>query len=266
MRRGLGTTLSPGRPRFQVPPPGDARGAPVAEEFIVTGQSVGRGWLEKGASAARSPWLAPSPSPELGLLGAIALFSVVAVQMRTGFGGEWFARLCTNWLYDAVGLVTGVICCVRGLRSGQKAWLWIAAGILAWTFGDLYYTLALQDRATQPFPSFADVGYLGFYPPVFVGVALLVRSSVIEFGGVVWLDGLIAGFTVCSLATALVLGPVWRSSTGSFAAVATNLAYPAGDALLLALIFCVLGLSGWKLGRMWLLIAGGFVLFGVADS
>ena len=98
----------------------------------------------------------------------------------------------------------------------------------------------------QPFPSFADLGYLGLYIPAFIGLGLLVRSSVVDFGGVVWLDGLVAGFTVCALATGLVLGPVWRTSTGSFAAIATNLAYPAGDALLLALVFCVFGLSGWN--------------------
>ena len=143
---------------------------------------------------------------------------------------------------------------------------WIAAGIFAWTFGDIYYTVALQDLVSQPFPSFADLGYLGLYIPVFVGLGLLVRASVLDFSGVVWLDGLIGGFTVCALATGLVLGPVWRTSTGSFAAVATNLAYPAGDALLLALIFCVFGVSGWGLNRMWLLVGSGLVVFAAADS
>ena len=60
-------------------------------------------------------------------------------------------------------------------RRRGAAWVWIAAGIFAWTFGDIYYTVALQDLASQPFPSFADLGYLGFYVPVFVGLGLLVR-------------------------------------------------------------------------------------------
>ena len=156
---------------------------------------------------------------------------------------------------------------MRGLRGGGGAgWVWIGAGIFAWTFGDIYYTIALQSLASQPFPSFADLGYLGFYVPVFVGLGLLVRSSVVDFRGFVWVDGLIAGFTVCALATGLVLGPVWHSSTGSFAAIATNLAYPAGDALLLALVFCAFGLSGWRLDRMWLVVGTGLVVFAVSDS
>ncbi len=156
---------------------------------------------------------------------------------------------------------------MRGLRGGEgAAWIWIAAGIFAWTSATSTTRSRCRNLVSQPFPSFADLGYLGLYIPVFVGLGLLVRASVVDFSGVVWLDGLIGGFTVCALATGLVLGPVWRTSTGSFAAVATNLAYPAGDALLLALIFCVFGLSGWRLNRMWLLVGSGLVVFAVADS
>ena len=200
------------------------------------------------------------------LAGAIALFTLVAVQLRTGFGDAAVSAFFTNWLYDGVGIFAGVTCLLRGLGGGGAAWRWIAAGVFAWTLGDIYYTVFLQSLAVQPFPSPADAGYLGLYVPVFIGLGLLVRASVVDFDRVVWLDGLIGGFTVCAVATGLVLAPVWRSSTGSFAAVATNLAYPSGDALLLALIFCAFGLSGWKLNRMWLLLGGGLFLFAVADS
>ena len=202
-----------------------------------------------------------------GLAAAAATFAALAVQLRTGFGGAAVSSIFTNWVYDAVGLLAGATCVVRGLRGGAgAAWVWIGAGIFAWTFGDIYYTVALQDLASQPFPSLADLGYLGFYVPVFIGLGLLVRSSVVDFRGFVWVDGLIAGFTVCALATGLVLGPVWHSSTGSLAAIATNLAYPAGDALLLALVFCAFGLSGWRLDPMWMVVGTGLVVFGVSDS
>ncbi len=194
------------------------------------------------------------------------LFAAVAVQLRTGLGGPGASKFFSDWLYDGIGVLAATTCLVRGLRGAGAAWVWIAVGIFAWTFGDIYYTFALQGLAVQPFPSFADVGYLGLYVPVFVGLALLVRSSLVDFGGVVWLDGLIGGFTICALATGLVLGPVWHSSTGSFAAVATNLAYPSGDALLLALVCGAFGLSGWRLNRMWLLVGSGLVLFAAADS
>ena len=195
-----------------------------------------------------------------------SLFVAVAVQLKTGFGGSAVSNLFTNWLYDGVGFAAALTCAVRGSHKGERAWLWIAAGVLAWTAGDVYYTFALQNLQSPPFPSLADLGYLGFYVPVFIGLGLLVRRSVLDFDGVVWLDGLIGGFTVCAVATGLVLGAVWSTSTGTFAAVATNLAYPAGDALLLALVFCVLGLSGWKLSPVWGLLGGGLLIFAVADS
>ena len=202
----------------------------------------------------------------VGLAAATATFVALAVQLRTGFGNAEVSRTSRTTSTTPLACRGRHVSAARSRGGGGAAWVSIAAGIFAWTFGDIYYTFALQDLASQPFPSFADLGYLGFYVPVFVGLGLLVRSSVVDFRGFVWVDGLIAGFTVCALATSLVLGPVWRTSTGSFAAIATNLAYPAGDALLLSLVFCAFGLSGWKLNRMWLVVGSGLVLFAVADS
>ncbi len=252
-----------GRPRPGYPIRGSRSTPNGAETEAVTAYSVAR--LASNEAEADSLWA--RRLSVVGLAAAAATFVALAAQMRTGFGDAEVSRIFTNYVYDAVGLLAGATCLLRGLRGGGgAAWVWIAAGIFAWTFGDIYYTFALQDLASQPFPSFADLGYLGFYVPVFVGLGLLVRSSVVDFRGFVWVDGLIAGFTVCALATSLVLGPVWRTSTGSFAAIATNLAYPAGDALLLSLVFCAFGLSGWKLNRMWLVVGSGLVLFAVADS
>src|SRR5438067_761332 len=53
---------------------------------------------------------------------------------------------------------------------------------------------------------------------------------------------------------------------GISAAVATNLAYPLADMLLLAIVAGMISLGGWRLTRGWLLRGGGFALFGVADS
>jgi len=203
----------------------------------------------------------------LAAVGVSALlFLSLAIQLETGFGGAWVDNLFTNWLYDCVGEAAALACLLRGLRHDEErtAWILVGLAILAWTGGDVYYTFALQNLANQPFPSLADAGYLGFYVPAFVGLGLLVRSRVVHFEGSVWLDGLIAALTVCSFAAGIVLEQVWRTSTGDLAAVATNLAYPAGDALLLALVVGAFAFSGWSLDRAWLLVALG--LFAVADS
>jgi diguanylate cyclase (GGDEF)-like protein len=209
----------------------------------------------------------PRRLPALTLAVTVALFLGVSVQLETGFGGGWASDLFTNWLYDGVGLCAAATCFLRALRGTERsAWVLIGLGVLLWTLGDIYYTAVLQNAVSQPYPSLADAGYLGLYVPVFIALALLIRARVVQFARSLWLDGLIAGFTVCSLATGIVLDEVWRTSTGSLAAVATNLAYPAGDALLLALVIAAFGLAGWSLERTWLLLGGGFAVFALVDS
>ena len=138
--------------------------------------------------------------------GYTAGFRSLASRSVTGLAKT---RVTPNVL-TTVGVSLCLAAAVLVPFESRNAWFvyWIAAGIFAWTSGDIYYTFALQHLASQPFPSLADAGYLGFYLPVLIGLGLLVRSSVLDFGGVVWLDGLIGGFTVASLAAWLVLG-VW---------------------------------------------------------
>ena len=184
---------------------------------------------------ALSPWRSPARRPGLpmvGLVVAALLFALVAGQLETGIGGQTVSRLCSNWLYDGIGLAAAFACFARGLRGRERAaWLLIGLGVLAWTAGDIYWTVALQTVSNPPYPSLADAGYLGLYVPAFIGLGLLVRARVVQFTPSVWLDGLGAGLTICALAAGVVLNEVWRTSTGGFAAVATNMAYPAGGRL-----------------------------------
>jgi len=208
--------------------------------------------------------------PFFGLGVTAVLFILVATQLLAGYGSASLSHLFTYWLYDGVGEVAALTCLIRGLRHKEDrlAWILIGIGVAAWTVGDLYYTWVLQNipSAQQPYPSYADAGYLGFYPPVFVGLALLVRSRVVRFNQSVWLDGIIAALTVCSVAAGVVLDVIWHASSGGLAAVATNMAYPGADIILLALVVGAFAFSGWRLDREWLLVVGGLGLFAVGDS
>jgi len=202
-------------------------------------------------------------------IGLIAL-AVLSVQVETGLGGQWLASFDERWTYNAIMPIASAACVLAAWpRSDRVAWLWIACGMVLWGVGDIYYTFVLEQKAVMPFPSLADAGYLGFYIPAYVGVGLLVRSQVTGFVRSLWLDGLIAGLTVAAIGSGVVLELVLRSlgpHPGLQAAVATNLAYPLADTLLLAIVFGLASLSGWRLSRTWLFVAAGFLLFGVADS
>ena len=97
-------------------------------------------------------------------------------------------------------------------------------------------------------------------------MALLARRHWQRIPAGVWLDGIVAGLGIATVGAGLVFGPVLRASSGSFVAVATNLAYPIGDLLLAALVVGILALRGWRLDCTWGLLGGGFLVLTVADS
>ena len=65
---------------------------------------------------------------------------------------------------------------------------------------------------------------------------LLMRRRVKEFPLSHWVDGAVAALAVAAFGSAVLLGPVMESTGGDLAAVATDLAYPLADVLLLALV------------------------------
>jgi two-component system, cell cycle response regulator len=68
------------------------------------------------------------------------------------------------------------------------------------------------------------------------------------------------------LSAALLFELVLVTTEGSPATIATNLAYPLGDVLLLSAIVGVFALSGWRPGLRWAILGAGIVCTFVADA
>jgi two-component system, cell cycle response regulator len=177
------------------------------------------------------------------------------------------AAIFDNWIYYGLLLGAAGACLARGMHGDheRRAWLALGIGVLSWTVGDLYWVAFLRD-GTVPFPSPADAFYLGFFPAAYASFVLLLRARTDSVPRSLWLDGLIGGLAVSALGAAVVFQAVLESTEGSPLAIATNLAYPLGDLLLLALVVGFLGLTGWRLDRAWLMIGTGLAVFAVADS
>ena len=79
-------------------------------------------------------------------------------------------------------------------------------------------------------------------------------------------DALAAALAVGALSAAVVVKPVLEGADGGALAVATNLAYPVFDMLLLGLMVGASALGDWRLSRTWVLLAGSVVVFWIADS
>jgi hypothetical protein len=168
-----------------------------------------------------------------------------------------------TWVYDDLVIAAGVICVARGAVSTRErlAWILMGTALLAWGVGDTIWTFA----DNPPFPYYSDVGYLAVYPLAYASIGLLLRARVRRIRASVWLDGLIGGLAVAAVGTAIVFGAVLKATSGSPAAVATNLAYPLADLTLIALVVWSLAVTGWRLDRTWALITLGLLVFSVSD-
>jgi diguanylate cyclase (GGDEF)-like protein len=209
----------------------------------------------------------PLPHAFAPRLLTVALFVLVAVQIETHFGGVGTSEFFSRWVYNAVGASAAACCLLRATREDDRVtWALIGVAIASWTAGNVYYTIASANLQVVPSPSFADAGFLGVYPPAYVALGLLVRHRVTRFTRSVWLDGVIAGLIVGACAVAVVFDTVAEKATGGLAPIATNLAYPIADALLIAIVIAVLALRSWSIDLSWLLIGAGFGVFAVSDS
>jgi diguanylate cyclase (GGDEF)-like protein/putative nucleotidyltransferase with HDIG domain len=212
--------------------------------------------------------LATHRAAALALGGLTAVLTVEAVEYTVGLGSPALDGFARDYLYDVLIVAAGLVCAARAFVRGREstAWLLIGLGLVSWATGDIYWTAVLRHLAEPPFPSLGDAFYLGIYPPVYVAIVLLLRTRLAEFPRSLWLDGFIGAVTIAAVGTAVVFDAVLGATEGSPAAVATNLTYPLGDLLLVALVVWSLGLTGWRPGRGWTLLAAGFVVFGVSDS
>lgn len=197
------------------------------------------------------------------LLGGTAIVALydwagIGAGLRLAIGGV---------LYDAVVIGAGLACLVRASSYGREraAWTLIGLAILSWGAAEVYWTAAIDGNAAAPYPSPADIGYLAFYPLAYAGLAILVRARADQLNWRLWMDGAIAALGTATLGAAFVFDFVAGSAEGSTLQVATTLAYPLGDIVMVAMVVGVIALTGWRPGRTWSLLLAGLAALVVAD-
>ncbi len=201
----------------------------------------------------------------LGVCGLV--FHVAHGQL--GLGGRGANGFAYNWVYDGVIMGSALACIARAalIREDRLPWLMIGAALAFDALGEIYYTFAFGDSANPPTPSLADALYLLYYPFAYAGLVLLARGRLERLNPSTWLDGAIAAVTAAAVLAAVAFEPIIGAATkGDPAAVATNLAYPVGDLILLALVVGMFALSGWRPGQEWLLLGASMALVSIADT
>jgi diguanylate cyclase (GGDEF)-like protein len=207
-------------------------------------------------------WPLATPRPaRLVLAGLAAALAAYTAHVAFGIGapGEGFWDRVYN--YIELGAVAACLLRAQASRAERRAWVLLAAGMLCFAFGDVYWT-----AADPGVPSPADAGFLLFYPFAYAALVVLVRARADRMAPGLCVEGVVGALAVAAIGSALLEKPIQSSTGGSAAEVAVNIAYPLADILLFSLVVGILVLTGRRRSGTWLVAAAGFAVFAVADA
>ncbi|UWZ60144.1 EAL domain-containing protein [Dactylosporangium aurantiacum] len=150
---------------------------------------------------------------------------------------------------------------VRRNRPPRPAlWYWFAGGLGMLILGDVTWAVHQHVLGRTPFPSLADVCYLGANPLLAAGLWLLMRRHGRDVAGLI--DASIAAAGAGLLFWVFLMRPVAEAADLPLPARLCSLAYPSADVLLLVLLARLLAGRAAKTAGFRLLAAGMTLMFG----
>ncbi|WP_051972975.1 bifunctional diguanylate cyclase/phosphodiesterase [Cryobacterium sp. MLB-32] len=151
----------------------------------------------------------------------------------------------------------------RGL-TGQLSLA--AAAVTCYALGATYSAIAPIVRDEPLFPSQANFGALMFYPVILVSLGLLVRHQRRRLPWSVVLDSAVCALGAAAVLAAFLAPRVDSASPGAaITPTAIALAFPLFDLLLVAVLVGIAASPEFRLGRCWLLLATGLLVFAATD-
>src|SRR3954453_5453659 len=201
-----------------------------------------------------------------GLVVAALLLTIAHNTIHLGAGR--YSYFIEEWVYDFITMTAAVATLARAvLRKEERvAWGLLGIGLLSWAIGDLYWTVALRDLASPPFPSVDDGLYLSGYVFILGGLVAYVRARVGRMTAVIWTDVAMGALCVAAIGASLLMDFVLANTSGTPIEIAVAVAYPASDLVILAVAAGAVALTGWRPGRGLALIAAGVACAAVGDA
>ncbi|HVE17648.1 MAG TPA: EAL domain-containing protein, partial [Ilumatobacteraceae bacterium] len=120
------------------------------------------------------------------------------------------------------------------LDQHRAAWIVILLGQACFLVGDICFSILEHVFHSDAYPNVGDIFYVGGYPLIAIGLVMLLRTRGTsgDAGGVI--DGFIVATSVGVLLWVFFVQPAFDNSLSLFEQV-INVAYPAGDLLLIAI-------------------------------
>jgi len=192
----------------------------------------------------------------------VAYLGDLALQLgRSQPALDFGLSLLVYWLPAAV-------CWVAVSRVGFRRWevLLGAGAVTANVAGNTFYSLMTAADGPLGFPSFADVGFLLFYPLMLAALALAMRHHSRGLASSTWLDCAVGSLGAASV-LAVLLSPVLAGATlhTQLGASVVAVAYAMLDLLLVAAVTGIAAVRGVRGGDRWFLLVSGLMVFAAAD-
>ncbi|GIF96973.1 hypothetical protein Cci01nite_20670 [Catellatospora citrea] len=152
----------------------------------------------------------------------------------------WVPDRVADVIWTSIGLIS-VAAIVVGVRRNRPArtwpWLLIATGVFLSIAGEAVYDLlTYAGEVDGPYPSVADVFYLGMYPPLIVGMLGLSRSMARTRVPLLPVDAMVILGGLGLLSWVFLISPHLFDPGLSLLQRVLIVAYPVGDLLVLAIV------------------------------
>ncbi len=197
--------------------------------------------------------------------------TVAAVWMIAGFGGEQVMHY-VGLLADVPVCLAAVIITAAAARSAprgavQQAWRCMAFALALYFIGTVIASASWL-RGIDPYPGFADIFFSGFYLPLFIGVALLIRAAATRLPWVrLALDGTIFVVGFGAFFWFLVIRPATQTVEVGLLKQVLSQAYLAANCLLLLAlgVLQLVGVGNAGGRRIPLLLIAGYATMFIGD-
>ncbi|BCU06105.1 ATP-binding protein [Allochromatium tepidum] len=234
--------------------------------------------LASRAAPVSAPPAPTGPSRRLADFGLwllafnLALVSAVMIRLFQGWGDDRQSTLAANLLF----ITTHASLVILSLRTARAPWIdpltrrgWrlITLGAFSYWLGEVAWSVQELLLGIDPFPSVADLAYLGLFPFMFAGILSFARPLESRVERLLfWFDLSVIAIGVATLVWYFPLSAITQARHDSHLEPALTLAYPVGDTVLLV------ALAVWlmrprrarsTLPMVWL--SGGVFAFLLAD-
>ena len=207
-------------------------------------------------------------------IGSVLAATLAWVVILLLLGGTPEAQNVSNVGLSLAAMGAGWAALRRARRhqgSIRRFWRLLSGGLLFWSAGQAvwtWYESALGQEV--PFPSLADVGYLGL-PPLAAAALISLPLAAPTLAGQVRtiLDGLMVASSLLLCSWIIVLEPVFRAGGDSPLTQAISLAYPVSDVVVITIVIYTWLRARQQHQQLPLslpLVAIGLLAFAIADS